>query len=898
MVQPISPKDPAKFFEWLVGAVGGDHPSAVGSALADEVVEFVFSQLFCGSKRPDYATLSEDGMFSLLGSDRGGDLSMLTLVLSSLPGFVCFRLFMIRTNLAKGYLIPTTSRWSGLYVTEPSLIGLDGLWRLALLNRDPKVAKLVARFLTHLHTSLDPNLTVRQSYQKMLEAIIDWLVVAVHTATTSQKVVNGEIELDPTQARQAILNLIQIVSIFLEAVRDRRNSLVYGIKQAAKRGSPTYTTVQACEDDYQFPQIFLSNHPTALDLIFRLLDLDQDVADAAWALLDQLPSNHSLATRLRLPDPVQPDWDSIFPRDNLFRLLYALQIAEATRVQVNDASAPNMIQGVQSFQQLFLDSAGPAHLADIFIGVVQRWRKQSEDNVRANLRRPLICRAVAGTLRMLRHFLAVGGVKALEGVGPKQVLAALVWILGAASYSTVPDPDPEASAAGEDAADDVSEPLLTHLADTVLSLSAEICRLKPDVLAELLELPAWEQILSRGLLNNVSDSFRARLSEGLLSFVAAGPEAISETLETRDRWIAFLLRHSRSAFTRIQTEDTRCGEFFRLFRNLILNSPQDEADVEALGAELLQRLQQHPVVEERAADSDPVLAGLFQIAGALVRVSPSFQAKHGAVLAGVVLNAVFELPKPPRSGQPKPGIQKFPPKAKSATSRRAAFGLLLDLARGNPANLRAIVQRCIQNHLISHSGGEQPDQWLFEAKNEEKSAIGYVGMRNLGCICYLNSLMQQLYMIPSLRANLLRAYEVVKDDPMKEDDVLFQLQWIMGYLQESEKMYCDPTGFCLSFKDWDGQPINVKVQKDSGGFLNELVDKVDERLKGTEHADAVKSVLGGVLSNQLIGLGDDCPHYRVGSSSTHSAGPDSSDFLLLSLSLSSLLCCLGCLISD
>jgi hypothetical protein len=34
---------------------------------------------------------------------------------------------------------------------------------------------------------------------------------------------------------------------------------------------------------------------------------------------------------------------------------------------------------------------------------------------------------------------------------------------------------------------------------------------------------------------------------------------------------------------------------------------------------------------------------------------------------------------------------------------------------------------------------------------KEKSKTGYVGLDNPGCICYMNSFFQQMYMIPSLR---------------------------------------------------------------------------------------------------------------------------------------------------
>ncbi len=39
----------------------------------------------------------------------------------------------------------------------------------------------------------------------------------------------------------------------------------------------------------------------------------------------------------------------------------------------------------------------------------------------------------------------------------------------------------------------------------------------------------------------------------------------------------------------------------------------------------------------------------------------------------------------------------------------------------------------------------------------EKATCGYVGMRNLGATCYMNSLMQQLYMVPPLRYGMLQS---------------------------------------------------------------------------------------------------------------------------------------------
>lgn len=53
---------------------------------------------------------------------------------------------------------------------------------------------------------------------------------------------------------------------------------------------------------------------------------------------------------------------------------------------------------------------------------------------------------------------------------------------------------------------------------------------------------------------------------------------------------------------------------------------------------------------------------------------------------------------------------------------------------------------------------KKPNTWLYTppgASSSYERTQPYVGLKNLGCICYMNSMMQQFYMIPSLRYNLL-----------------------------------------------------------------------------------------------------------------------------------------------
>jgi uncharacterized UBP type Zn finger protein len=39
-----------------------------------------------------------------------------------------------------------------------------------------------------------------------------------------------------------------------------------------------------------------------------------------------------------------------------------------------------------------------------------------------------------------------------------------------------------------------------------------------------------------------------------------------------------------------------------------------------------------------------------------------------------------------------------------------------------------------------------PEEWVANVSIDEKSSCGFVGLENPGCICYLNSFVQTLFM--------------------------------------------------------------------------------------------------------------------------------------------------------
>lgn len=45
----------------------------------------------------------------------------------------------------------------------------------------------------------------------------------------------------------------------------------------------------------------------------------------------------------------------------------------------------------------------------------------------------------------------------------------------------------------------------------------------------------------------------------------------------------------------------------------------------------------------------------------------------------------------------------------------------------------------------------------YMSMNEPRSELGFAGIKNLGCICYMNAMIQQFFMTPTFRYGILMA---------------------------------------------------------------------------------------------------------------------------------------------
>ncbi len=82
-------------------------------------------------------------------------------------------------------------------------------------------------------------------------------------------------------------------------------------------------------------------------------------------------------------------------------------------------------------------------------------------------------------------------------------------------------------------------------------------------------------------------------------------------------------------------------------------------------------------------------------------------------------------------------------------------------------------------------------------------------------------------------------------------------QVVFAQLMLSHTAYVVPRHFWHAFKDYDGQPIDLRDHQDAYEFFTRLQDSIDQHLKSSCQTPAIQAVMGGKFAQQIICKGID-----------------------------------------
>lgn len=235
------------------------------------------------------------------------------------------------------------------------------------------------------------------------------------------------------------------------------------------------------------------------------------------------------------------------------------------------------------------------------------------------------------------------------------------------------------------------------------------------------------------------------------------------------------------------------------------------------------------------------------------------------------------------------------PKCRSDSARDVAFALLTELVKENPLGLQYVLEHVARQHSLrapavprSAALESSTSSSFAKRKSSSKSSSAaavatrhhalerakYVGLKNLGCTCYLNSTMQSFFMIPRFRRQILRFHALASagsatlttgssssSSTESSRGVLYELQSLFAHLEGTAKPYYNPKAFTSALKTWDGERIDVTQQQDASEFLTSFFQQLESEMNGVASSRGVddESILttffGGVFSNELVADG-------------------------------------------
>ncbi|XP_064607447.1 ubiquitin carboxyl-terminal hydrolase 24-like isoform X2 [Liolophura sinensis] len=412
----------------------------------------------------------------------------------------------------------------------------------------------------------------------------------------------------------------------------------------------------------------------------------------------------------------------------------------------------------------------------------------------------------------------------------------------------------------------------TNIAREALELLVACLRLRSQLISSFYSLPCVADFIIDILVGCVQDSIRTAALEQFMLLSQTDNSGTDNHVQTPQQFLlqvilkAYLPFWVTSSTTRGASQRLlrHCSQYFELRCRLldrlsIMDQEKLQIDCNSMLEDELAWLGNFVPSENcEVKETDNILlAGHLKLLRTLFTCDNVSKEEHGKSLVGDLLHDfLFPASKLITSSNvdkstSDTSLTDVNPKCSNGVSRTAAYELLTELASGSQENLTFICQELISMHHLFNP--DSANEWEYMPPVDGRADCGFVGLKNAGATCYMNSVIQQLFMTPGIPDTVLGVDEENPD----EDSVFYQIQQMYGHLLESKLQYHVPERFWKVFKLW-GQTINVREQQDAFDFFQALIDQVDEHLKKLGKEKVFMKKFQGIFSDQKICK--DCPH--------------------------------------
>ncbi|TFB05011.1 Ubiquitin carboxyl-terminal hydrolase 21 [Trichoderma ghanense] len=134
--------------------------------------------------------------------------------------------------------------------------------------------------------------------------------------------------------------------------------------------------------------------------------------------------------------------------------------------------------------------------------------------------------------------------------------------------------------------------------------------------------------------------------------------------------------------------------------------------------------------------------------------------------------------------------------------------------------------------------------WHNFTNYDSKKETGYVGLKNQGATCYLNSLLQSLYFTNAFRKAI---YEIPTENDETMQNSAYALQRLFYQLQTSEQA----VGTNELTKSFGWETRHIFEQQDVQELSRKLMERMEEKMKGTKAENVLPELFSGKIKTYI-----------------------------------------------